>query len=340
MSPAKAVEGVRGTYLLGHCDPMDEKKEMVLVEQQWEELAPLSAAQPSGLFNNMDMEPTSGIGTVESVDDKLNMDPSATSTLDLGDLFPDLPDFLAYSEEEQPSLLAMEEVGACPSPLETKVMMAPSGGLGRREQLASTSSCASGSETSDYEDGLSPAEVDSTLEHFFNTFADLEQYLEQPAEETGPTATVDAATVHSLIHDTTTENGSSLPDLLTVDSNALVLSAVNAPKRALPQEFKREEGEEEEEAASCPVPTKSKKICKRESTRRVRSDEAYRQRRIKNNQACKRARQNRKQREGGMQSTADGLEEENALLRAKIKELEEIAEFSRKALVDVLVVAK
>ena len=126
------------------------------------------------------MERTSDTGTVESVVDKLSMDPSATCTLDLGDLFPDLTDFLASQQEEVASSLATKEeadVRACTSPLEVKVML-PS--VARREQLASTSSCASGSEMSDYEDGLSPAEVDSTLEHFFNTFTDLDQYLEQP----------------------------------------------------------------------------------------------------------------------------------------------------------------
>ena len=154
------------------------------------------------------------------------------------------------------------------------------------------------------------------------------------AEETGPTATVDTATVHSLIHDTTNENGSSLSDLLTVDSDALVLSAVNTSKRALSQEFKREEEE------ACPIPTKSKKVCKSASTKSARPEDAYRHRRTKNNLACKRARQNRKKKETDMQSTAEALEEENAILRAKIKELEEIAEVSRKALVSVLVVTK
>ena len=141
--------------------------------------------------------------------------------------------------------------------------------------------------------------------------------------------------MHGLIHNTTNDNGSSLSDLLTVDSDALVFPAANATKRALKQE-----SEQEEEEEACPVPTKSKKVCKSNSTKRARSEDAYRQRRVKNNLACKRARQNRKKREGQLQTTAEALEEENALLRAKIKELEEIAEFSRKALVDVLVVTK
>ncbi|XP_071499144.1 uncharacterized protein [Diadema antillarum] len=321
---------------------MMEEKETLFVGQSWETsvTAPRIGDEPSGLFNlDMDLDP--GNSTVEGVVDstKLMVDPSATSTVDLAELFPDLTDILddsgtgvvvlgaALEEEEEEEAGALKKVhlAASPDVAVTKATV----GNGLRRQLPSTSSCASGSEMSDYEDGLSPAEVDTTLENFFNTFTDIQGFLDVPAEETGPTATVDAATVRSLIDTPTNDTGSSLSNVLTVDTDSLALSAVSAEKRI------KSEGEEEEEEGeenACHVAKKSRRAPSTNSS----PVDVYRQRRIKNNLACKRARQNRKKRESDLAVTANELEAENAVLRAKIEELTEIAELSRRALVKVL----
>ena len=125
------------------------------------------------------MDMASGLTTVDSVIDSTKMDLSATSTVDLVELFPDLTEILITKPDDEgvPSPLATEadvaavDPGVCAqSPAEVKDVFSG----GRRAQLPSTSSC---SEMSDYEEGLSPAEVDSTLEHFFNTFTDLGEFL-------------------------------------------------------------------------------------------------------------------------------------------------------------------
>ncbi|XP_072173616.1 uncharacterized protein [Diadema setosum] len=316
-----------------------EERETLFVGQSWETsvTAPRIGDEPSGLFNlDMDLDP--GNSTVEGVVDstKLMVDPSATSTVDLAELFPDLTDILddsgnravalrAALEEEEAGALKNVHLAASPDVAVTKATV----GNGLRRQLPSTSSCASGSEMSDYEEGLSPAEVDTTLENFFNTFTDIQGFLDVPAEETGPTATVDAATVRSLIDTPTNDTGSSLSNVLTVDTDSLALSAVSAEKRI------KSEGEEEEEEGeenACHVAKKSR----RAPSTNTSPVDVYRQRRIKNNIACKRARQNRKKRENDLVVTANELEAENAVLRAKIEELTEIAELSRRALVKVL----
>jgi len=308
-----------------------EKKEVYLVEQLWENTAPLAVTQQSGLFStNMDM--TSGLSTVDSVIDSTKLDLSATSTVDLVELFPDLTEILIPNpdDEEVSSPLATEGDEAVDaklyaySPAEAKDVISE----GRRAQLPSTSSS---SEMSDYEEGLSPAEVDSTLEHFFNTFTNLEEFL-VPAEETGPPSTVDAATVRNLIDNTTTtDNQSSLEYLLAVEDGSLALSTVNVCKR-----LKSENDDEEDEEETCQVAKKSRTSKNVASRSKVNPKDLYRQRRVKNNIACKRARQNRKKRDTDLSVTAKALEKENALLRAKIEELTEVAEISRRALVSVL----
>eukprot|EP00057_Strongylocentrotus_purpuratus_P006907 XP_011661381.1 PREDICTED: uncharacterized protein LOC582157 isoform X2 [Strongylocentrotus purpuratus] len=328
MSPVKGVDGVGAVCY----DPVDREeaememeKEDYLLGQAWEKTALQSITQQSGLFNKMDM--ASGLNTVDSVIDSTKLDLSATSTVDLTELFPDLTEILITNPDDEGVSSPLGEEGAdlstcAQSPAEAK------GGFsgGRRGQLPSTSSC---SEMSDYEEGLSPAELDSTLEHFFNTFANLEEFL-VPAEETGPTSTVDAATVRSLIDNpTTTDNQSSLDNLLAVEDGSFALSTVNVTKR-----LKAENVEDEEN--TCQVAKKSR-TSKNGAPRTTASpEELYRRRRVKNNKACQRARQSRKKRDNDLASTAKILEKENAELRAKIEELTEIAEISRRALVSVL----
>ncbi|XP_041460282.1 thyrotroph embryonic factor-like isoform X1 [Lytechinus variegatus] len=331
MSPIKEVDRIGATcpFPVDLVEGIEVKKEVFLVEQQWENAAPQSVTHQSGLFNT-EMDMTSGLTTADSVIDSTRMDPSATSTVDLAELFPDLQEILNTKPDVEgvSSPIATEGDGVAdlsdfaPSPEE------PKGGLdgGRRGQLASTSSC---SEMSDYEEGLSPAEVDSTLEHFFNTFTDLEEFL-VPAEETGPTSTVDAAAVRSLIDNpTTTDNQSSLDYLLTTKDDSFALSTANVTTQV--------KSEDVEEENTCHVAKKSR--TSKSGASRVTAcseDDVYRRRRVKNNVACKRARQNRKKRENDLALTAVTLEKENAELRAKIEELTEIAEISRRALITVL----
>ena len=67
MSPAKEVDGVRGSYLLGPYDAVQVKKENILVGQQWEELAPPNGAQPSGLFNQCEFGSFHHVHLLQSV---------------------------------------------------------------------------------------------------------------------------------------------------------------------------------------------------------------------------------------------------------------------------------
>jgi hypothetical protein len=171
------------------------------------------------------------------------------------------------------------------------------------------------------------------VDHFFNTFTDLTGFLEQFAEETGPSELSDLATsIAGSNNPVTTDAEPSATTLTTLPTPVGSEMAIKDEERTL----RRPAPCSEAEGDGADAPPTKKARTSRSKASAVSAEEKYRQRRDKNNIASQRSRATRKQRESEMAVKAQELEEENARLRVRIDELTAIAEEARKCLVVAL----
>lgn len=266
----------------------------------------------SGLFNHGEPDLSVCDLLAANIDETKSDQPSTVDVEKFTDLmlFPELMDVFEDLQVFQD--FPIDPLGGVDDPLKT------------RDLLPSCATVTDGGETSE----TSPAESDTSVDHFFNTFTDLAGFLQELTEETGPTDLTDVAAAIP-------ESNNSL----TTDAEISATPTTPPPTLVGPETANNGEVERADLAHSSPSedetePPAAKKACTScPKTTALDPVTKYRTRRDKNNIASQRSRASRKQREIEMAAKAEELEADNARLRLRIDELTAIAEDARKCLV-------
>ncbi|XP_022090824.1 uncharacterized protein LOC110979382 [Acanthaster planci] len=282
-------------------------------------LAPGTAQQASrpmsSLFNHGDPDLSFGNALAGHVTETESDQPPTVNVEEFTDLML-FPDLMGVLEEDLPVLqdFPLYPQGEGDGPLKPREVI-PS--------VASASASDDGGE-------ISPAESDASVDHFFNTFTDLTGFLEQFAEETGPSDLSDVATSIAGSNDPLMTDAEPPATTLTIPPTTV------GPETAIKEEecILRRPAPSSDEEEGAP-PTKKARTSRAKASA-LSAAEKYRQRRDKNNIASQRSRATRRQRESEMAIKAQELESENERLRVRIDELTVIAEEARKCLVVAL----